>query len=360
MKILQIIHKPQNRGAETFASQLSNHLKILGHDVMVVAVYKGKADLPYKDYIVTLEASEARRFFDWNAWKRLAGIISEFKPDVVQANAGDTLKYAVLSKTVFKWTAPVISRNASEVGRYLRSSLQKHLNSFFYQKIDYVISVSEASQKDILNHFTFLNGKTEVIPVGLEKQNNIKRMELKPPDKKHIIHVGGFSFEKNHEGLLRIFKRVLEQKPEVQLHLIGDGPRYQEIKKKAENFNMTENISFYGFLENPLSYIKAADVLVLPSIIEGLPGVLLEAMYCKTPVIAYDVGGISEIVSSCSGKLIDKNDEKKFSEAIIETLEVSNNEQINRAFEMVTQHFMNHQIALKFVNSYQNIVAHQQ
>lgn len=360
MKILQLIQKPQNRGAETFASQLANHLIELGHEVKVLAVFNGEAELPFKGEIETMDTSPGKRFFDVSGWKKLANIIYEFNPDIVQANAGDTLKYAVLSRILFKWTAPVVSRNASEVGRYFRSSLQKHLNSFFYKKIDHVISVSEASQNDILNHFPFLKGKTEVIPVGLEEQDNIKLMELEPQDRKHIVHVGGFSFEKNHEGLLRIFKQVLGQKPNVQLHLIGDGPQSQEIKKQAENLNILESLSFYGFLENPLSYIKAADVLVLPSIIEGLPGVLLEAMYCKTPVIAYDVGGISEIVGNCSGKLINKNNEEKFAEAILESLETPNHNQINYAFKMVTQHFMNEQIALKFVNSYQNIVAHQQ
>ena len=360
MKILQIIHKLQNRGAETFACQLSNHLETQGHIVKVATVYSGKADLPYKGKILTLDAFGSRRFLDWKAWYRLAGIIKEFKPDIVQANAGDTLKYVVFSKLVFRWTAPIVSRNASEVGRYLRSTVQRQLNAFLYKRVDRVISVSEASQKDILEHFPFLQGKTEVIPVGLERTDYITPADLQPSDSKHVVHVGGFSFEKNHQGLLRIFSEVLEAESTVQLHLIGDGPLRGEIEGKVREMKMSKNIKFYGFRDNPLSYIKAADVLVLPSIIEGLPGVLLEAMYCKTPVVAYNVGGISEIVNNNTGTLVEKNEEEKFSEAIIKSLVKPEKNKIEKAYQMVIKHFMNKSLALKFVNSYRKIVTDQQ
>src|SRR5690606_27903470 len=111
-------------------------------------------------------------------------------------------------KFFFKWKIPIISRNASEVGRYLTSYFQKKLNEFLYTNIDRVISVSQVSKKDIINQFPFLSEKTEVIPVGLEKYSKVDYIELKPCNKKHIVHVGGFSFEKNHKGLFNILEIV--------------------------------------------------------------------------------------------------------------------------------------------------------
>jgi len=356
MKILHLIQKPQNRGAEMFTCQLSNHLVDLSHQVKIVALFEGEAELPFHGAIKSLKASTKNRFLDIAAWKKLAGIVKEFNPDIIQANAGDTLKYAIFSKKLFHWKTPIISRNASEVGRYLKSPIQKSLNSFFYKNVEFVISVSRASEKDILNHFPFLSGKTGVIPVGLETISKIQEIILKPEDSQHIVHVGGFTFEKNHSGLLRIFQSVLKSKPNVHLHLFGDGPLKAEIEEEVEKMNLTQNITFYGFVNNPLSYIKAADVLVLPSIIEGLPGVLLEAMFCKAPVVAYNVGGISEIVSSQTGSLIENDDEEGFVKEILETLENPNTKQIEAANQMVIKDYMNEEIALKFIEVYEVVI----
>ncbi|WP_373056150.1 glycosyltransferase [Zunongwangia sp. H14] len=355
MKILQLINKHQNRGAETFACQLAGHLIALGHQVKMVAVFNGEANLPFKGEIICLNASPGKRFLDLKAWKNLAEVISTFQPDIIQANAGDTLKYAIFSRIIFGWKAPVLFRNASEVGRYLTSYFQKKYNGFLYKKLDAVASVSAASEKDLLQHFPFLKGKTEVIPIGLEEIKEISPVHLQPGSGKHIVHVGGFSFEKNHRGLLRIFSKVLEKNQQAYLHLVGDGPLKEEVETEVKKMGLSPRVRFYGFVNNPLSFINVADVLVLPSIIEGLPGVILEAMFCKTPVVAYNVGGISEIVGEGKGILIEKNEEELFSEAIQKSIKSPEELGIDKAYHMVTNNYMNSEIALKFVNSYRKI-----
>lgn len=359
MRILHLIQKPQNRGAETFACQLANHQEKLGNEVMVASVFSGNANLPWKKEMESLEASVANRFFDLKAWNKLNRLIRKFNPDIVQANSADTLKYAIFSKKVFGWEAPVISRNASEVGRYIKSPLQKSLNSFFYKNVDYVISVSHASKNDILKLFPFLSNKTKVIPVGLEPISKIEKIDLKPQDCQHIVHVGGFTFEKNHEGILRIFQPLLRSNQKIHLHLVGDGPLKSKIEQEVKNLGLASRITFYGFVNNPLSYIKAANVFILPSIIEGLPAVILEAMFCKIPVIAYNVGGIGEIVvNGKTGWLIEKNDESGFKHTLDKVLGSSetNFSKIEIARKMVTDNYSNELITERFLNCYNEII----
>ena len=119
---------------------------------------------------------------------------------------------------------------------------------------------------------------------------------------------------------------------------------------------LQENGTFYGFVSNPLDYIKAADVLVLPSIIEGLPGVLLEAMCCKTPVVAYNVGGIKEIVNADTGDLIDKKNETGFAETILKILEEPDSNKIESAYKLVRNKYMNSALTMKFLNYYSEVL----
>ncbi|WP_289021511.1 glycosyltransferase [uncultured Salegentibacter sp.] len=355
LRILHLIQKPQNRGAETFASQLANHQNKQGNIVKLVSVFSGNANLPWKKEIESLDASSKLRFLDYKAWKKLNIIIEEFKPDIIQANAGDTLKYTVFSKKIFGWKPPIIFRNASEVGRYLKNNNQKRINSFFYQQIACVASVSKASKKDLIAHFPFLKNKTEVIPVGLER-TSINTSFSFPQNQKNIIHVGGFSFEKNHQGLIRIFKGVLREDENVILHLVGDGPLRDSIEKEVVKQDLQDKIKFYGFVENALPMIAKADVLVLPSIIEGLPGVLLEAMYCETPVITNNVGGINEIVNADTGILIERDHEDEFSKAILQVLNENNSAQIQKARDLVLKNYMNESLVREFEALYKKVI----
>lgn len=356
MKILRLIPKNQSRGAEIFTCQLSNHLNDLGNEIRIVSLYGGEAILPFKGEIISLSASSKIKMFDFRAWERLAMIINDFNPDIVQANASDTLKYAVFSKIFFRWKNTLVFRNASEVGKYLRSYPQKKYNSLLYRKVDKVISVSEVSKRDITAIFPFLKEKTEVIPIGLELNKNIKLIKFEPDGGRHIVHVGGFTFEKNHKGLLKIFNQIHNEEPDVHLHLIGDGPLRDSIQEEAHKLELGNNITFHGYVKNPLDYIKSADVLILPSIIEGLPGVILESFFCRTPVVAYDVGGISEIVTEETGMLVDQNDEDKFVKVTLEVLKNPPGMRLENGFELVLNNFMNDQIAKKFLKSYQQLV----
>ena len=352
MRILQIIQKKQYRGAEIFASQLSNHLIDQGHVVEMVSIYDGEAILPFKEDIINLSSEESNRYFDIAGWRKLNQIIINFKPDVVQANAADTLKYAVLSKMMFRWKQPIFYRNASTSSYYIKSKFSKLINSVLLEKVDKIISVSIASKKDLNILFPFTKEKTVVIPIGIES-NSEKPINL-GSNRPNIIHVGSFTREKNHLGLLSIFQEIRKTYPNSHLHLFGEGPLRKQIEAKVLELGLYENISFYEGVYNPLPYISGADVLVLPSNIEGLPAVILEAMYCKTQVVAYDVGGISEIISENTGSLVKKDDILGFSNEVLKIIDTQSDLKLMNAFTMVNSKYMNSRIAREFTEVYEN------
>ena len=114
-----------------------------------------------------------------------------------------------------------------------------------------------------------------------------------------LISVGRLSPEKGYLGLLHSFARVRESGIDADLVIVGDGPERARIEKAIDTLNLQANVVLQGALaeEATLIQIANADILVLPSFMEGLPVVLMEAMALGLPVIASRVAGIPELVT---------------------------------------------------------------
>lgn len=369
MKILQLVQKPQQRGVEIFTAQLASRINAAGHEAVMVFLFPGNGELPFTGKMIHLHGRQKLRFLDFGAWRRLAIIIATEKPDIVQANAGDTLRYAVFSKLLFRWKQPIIFRNASTISLYIKSRLSAFWNAFFIRYAVKIISVSKASALDFGQVFPGQRKKITTIPVGIEDVT-VSAVEEKqltsgmlPAHGPVYIHVGGFSFEKNHEGLLEIFAIIHQRQPGAKLYLVGDGPLRNKIEDIVNRKGLAAHVKFYGFQQDVLPLIKSADVLLLPSIIEGLPAVILEAFLCKTPVVAFDVGGIGEVlVSNQTGFLIENMDYDSFAKAALEAAEKSaaNEKLVRNAYDLVTSQYLNSQIARKFLGCYSSILTKRQ
>jgi glycosyltransferase involved in cell wall biosynthesis len=343
-----------------FASQLSTHINEKGHKAILVFVFPGKAPLPFTGEIKHLDGSPKKRMWDIKAWRNLARIIKEEKPDVVQANAGDTLKYAVLSKLFFKWKQPIVFRNASTISLYIKTTPAKILNGFFFKYASRIVSVSNRSATDFANLFPQFKKRIVTVPIGIEEAiNNTAEVNVLPRASKPVlVHVGGFSFEKNHVRLIEIFEGIRKQQPGASLHLVGSGPLQGQIEELVKHKGLEQQVHFYGFRNDAMQFMKNANVLLLPSIIEGLPGVILEAFYCKTPVVAYDVGGISEVViNGKTGYLVPKGNEEAFVENVLKALEkTSENQQLTQnAWQLVMKEYLNTRIADRFLEVYKSL-----
>ena len=138
--------------------------------------------------------------------------------------------------------------------------------------------------------------------------------------------------------------RILEKKYErrVEVEIIGDGPDMEDIKDLVEGMSLSDRVFLLGALDrrSVLQKLTQSSVFVLPTLWEGFPMTILEAMASGTPVIASDVGGIKEAVSSEVGILIPRNaDADVWAEAINEILDKDLREMGNKAREVVNSKF---------------------
>lgn len=109
--------------------------------------------------------------------------------------------------------------------------------------------------------------------------------------------VGRLSREKGQEVLLRAFAAARPHLPTGRLVIVGDGPDRAALEALAHSLGIAERTRFTGFQRATADYYEAMDLLVLPSLSEGLPNAVLEAMALGTPVLATRVGGVGEIIT---------------------------------------------------------------
>ena len=103
-----------------------------------------------------------------------------------------------------------------------------------------------------------------------------------------VGHIGRFSEQKNHERLIRIFEKVLMRQPKARLLLCGGGELEGRIREIVQDRRLEDRILFAGVVSNPEKYLMAMDVLVLPSLFEGLPLVGVEAQATGLPCVFAD------------------------------------------------------------------------
>jgi glycosyltransferase involved in cell wall biosynthesis len=127
---------------------------------------------------------------------------------------------------------------------------------------------------------------------------------------------------KGLETLLAAAPSLLERHADAQLAVVGEGPDLDELSEQARRLGVAHAVHFVGPTSDPLGALRAIDIFAHPSWAEAFPYVILEAMALGLPVVASDVGGIGEAISSGeSGLLVPARDERALAGALAELLD---------------------------------------
>ena len=121
---------------------------------------------------------------------------------------------------------------------------------------------------------------------------------------------------KNHASILRVAARLKDRHPAVEFLFIGDGPLRPQLEREAERLGVAGQVRFLGDRQDIPAVLASVDVSVLPSASESLSNAILESMAAGLPVVAYRVGGNSELVTDETGILVPPGDEEGLAGAL--------------------------------------------
>jgi teichuronic acid biosynthesis glycosyltransferase TuaC len=195
---------------------------------------------------------------------------------------------------------------------------------------DKLITVSQKNRDILINKLGVRSDKIKLIQNGFNPKifkfiNEEKcREELGlPHDKKIILNIGRLDKVKGHEYLIRAIYKVIKSRSDILCIIVGNGPLKKELNTLIKDLKLDNYIQLIGeksHNEIPL-WINACDLFVLPSLNEGFPTVIPEALSCGKPVIATNVGETSEIIHNDNfGYILEPKNENILAEKILLSL----------------------------------------
>ncbi len=204
---------------------------------------------------------------------------------------------------------------SKQIGQIHNKSTENISGKYEINALSWADAITTIS-KESLDYYSNHGYKVTQIPNGLDL--SLFKQEVDRRYEKQIIYAGRLSKEKGTETLLKICNSLDD---DIDLLIIGDGPeqeKFQNIQLKKNNVHYLGSQNH----EKTISLIKGSDILIQPSLSEGISTTLLEAMACKTAIIASNVGGNTELIQDQeSGILLESTNHEMFCKKIIELIE---------------------------------------
>jgi glycosyltransferase involved in cell wall biosynthesis len=325
MNILMLVSKRQYRGAEVSAATLSEHLIKLGHNVIWVGINSVDSNPLFINNATNLDlGGKDSKYFSLYKCLQLVTLLKKYNIDILQANGSITLKYAVATK-LFHSKPYIIYRNISLISYWMgKNILKKIFYKLLFQKVSFIASVGLTSSKDFISFLKIHPSRITIIRRGIPF-NQINKIKARTDvisdfslnkNTKVLVWAGALSKEKNPLFVLDVFIRLNLLRSDTVLILAGSGPEKEKLLQKIYE-NQLMNIHIVGFRNDLSTILAAADLLLVTSMIEGIPGVVLEAAIQKTPTLSINYEGISDVINDgINGFLVEGYNSQLFSEKL--------------------------------------------
>lgn len=330
MKVIQVIPRFSIGGAETMCESLSVFLKKAGCEVIVVSLYRYQSCITER-----LESEQVKVIYldkksgpDSSVILRLVKLFRSEKPDVVHTHLY-AQRYAVPA-AMLAGTKRIV-HTVHNVAEKEAIKMAQKLGYFFYHYCHVTpVALSEEIQTSVCRLYRLPPQRVPVAVNGVDLRHCMVKNSYDSGEKLKFLHIGRFSEQKNHAMLLEAFGMLHADYPETELTLIGEGPLVQEIHQKAEALGLGECVHFAGVKDNVFPELHRADVFVLPSLYEGVPITLIEAMGTGLPIVATAVGGVPDMLTDGENALLTAVDAASVAKAMKQMTDVELRERLGK------------------------------
>jgi len=227
--------------------------------------------------------------------------------------------------------------------------IQAYPAKLFMRHADALIAQTEEMKQEMAAFYHVDSGKITVVNNPLDTiliQRKIKEIHRYPsPDCTHYIAVARVAPQKDYITMIRAFAIVMRRDCKSRLEIVGstgwDKAYKARVDEVIDELGVGEYVTFHDFQENPYKYMNAADVFLLSSVYEGLPNVMLEAMYLGKPIVATRcIPYVSQVIrDGVNGYTVPVGSPSEFADAMLLAKELrikDRYEDVNNSGEQVT------------------------
>jgi len=305
MKILILIPTLSGGGSERVASILANHIPPKGE--VVLTLFKKEISYPVaaKTYILTSNGNEdCSKISHYLSFRK---VLRLEKPDAVVSflNKAHTMNLIVNNgrKVIRITNYPFRLFIYGSYNRFLYYLKTRIL----YRRADKILVGSSPLRELVINKFKIPEQRVSLLYNPCDVKKIIALSEKPLEDKierdffdsgQIVLSVGRIVWQKGHWHLIRAMKYVVKEVKDAKLAIIGNGGLINYIKKIVKEMNLERHVLLLGFRSNPFKYMRRSQLFCLPSLHEGFPNVIVEALACKLTVISSDcLSGPREILA---------------------------------------------------------------
>lgn len=284
-------------GAETMCEALTYALTERGHEVAVVSLYDYHSAITERMERrgIRVVYLGKRRGPDLAVLGRLRREVRAFRPDVLHTHLY-LLKYVALSAAGL----PVrgIVHTVHNVAQRENDALDRAVNRLLFRtRRALPVALSPLVRDTIVDVYRLPAERVPVVLNGISLSRCTARESYAFGPCIRIAHVGRYMAVKNHRALCEAVARLHAADPRLELHLYGDGPLRADIRNLIAELHAADYIIDHGLVSDACPPLAEADLFVLPSLYEGIPMTIIEAMGTALPIVASAVGGIPDMLA---------------------------------------------------------------